>query len=244
MATPPGQPPGQPPGYPPGGGYPPQGGQQPQGQQPQQGAPQQGGYPPQQQGGYPPQQQGGYPPPQQGGYPPPQQGGYPPQPGYGQPGYGQQGYGQPGYGQQPLGYGQQPFAPQHTRPGSITAAAILWIIYGGLGTVGGLMGLAASHGRVGGGGIFGLFVAVAFLVTGIQALAGKARGMLGTGIASIVWGALVLIALLFLGSLVRHGAGGLFAAIGLLFGGMLITAGILACVGNTKFKAWRATRGL
>jgi hypothetical protein len=32
--------------------------------------------------------------------------------------------------------------------------------------------------------------------------------------------------------------------IGLLFGGMLITAGILACMSNKAYKEYRATKGL
>jgi hypothetical protein len=40
----------------------------------------------------------------------------------------------------------------------------------------------------------------------------------------------------------RH-VGGLFAVIGLIVGGILITAGILACVGSGKYKAWKASSG-
>jgi hypothetical protein len=192
------------------GGYPPPGGGYP---------PPGGGYPPQQGGGYPPQQGGGYPPQQQG-YPP--QGAYP-----GQGGYPPQGYAQPG------------FEPQHSRPGTVTGAAILWIIYGSLGTLGGLMSL-----RAGATGVIGLGVAVSFLMAGIQALMGKGS-VLAWGIFSIVWGAITLIAFLALGSLMRGfgGAGGILAVVGFIIGGMLITAGILGCMGNAKWKAWRMTKG-
>src|SRR5262249_55309498 len=136
-------------------------------------------------------------------------------------------------------------APQLSRPGSITGAAILWIIYGSLGTLGGLSSLGMSGGRVGAPGFIGLGIAIAFLITGIQALLGKARGMLGSGIGSIIWGTVTLIAFLALGGMVRggHGLAGIFALIGLVFGGILITGGILACVGNAKYKAWRASTG-
>jgi hypothetical protein len=131
--------------------------------------------------------------------------------------------------------------PQLSRPGSITGAAVLWIIYGSLGTLGGLISLQHPNGPA----IGGFAIAVAFLVTGIQALMGKARGMLGSGIGSIIWGVVVLIAFLALGSIIRgaRGLAGIFAIIGLVFGGILITAGILACVGNGKYKAWRASTG-
>ncbi len=118
------------------------------------------GYPndPNQPGG---SQQGGYP---SGGFQQPS--GYPSggfqQPGYGQqpPGYGQQppGYGQqppPGYGQQPAYYGYQ--QPQYAagypgygqpvkagRPGMVTAAAVLAFVWGGLGILFGIIGLAAG----------------------------------------------------------------------------------------------------
>ena len=133
-----------------------------------------------------------------------------------------------------------------SRPGSITAAAVLWIIYGSLSLLGNLMTLAASHGRTGTSSIFGFAMALAFLITGIQALGGRAKGLLGAGIASIILGAIVLLAFLALGSLVRgmHAPAALLAVIGLLAGGLLITPGILACAGNGKYKAWRQSRGM
>jgi hypothetical protein len=131
-----------------------------------------------------------------------------------------------------------------SRPGSITGASILWIIYGSLGTLSGLVTLGMSGGRAGGPGFIGLGIAVAFLVSGIQGLLGKARGMLGSGIASIIWGLVTLVAFLYLASLVHGGGAGIFGILGLVFGGMLITSGALACIGNEKYKAWRASRGL
>ena len=90
-------------------------------------------------------------------------------------------------------------------------------------------------------------VAHAFFTGGIQALTGKAKSLLGSGIASICLGSLVLIACLALGSLFREfrvGAG-IMAAVGIIIGGgFLILPGILACAGNAKYKAWRAYRGM
>lgn len=196
--------------------------------------PNQPGYPPGQ-GGYPPgQPQQGYPQQPQQGYPQQQQ----PQYGYAPP---QQGYGQP-YPQPGMGGGM---GAQLTRPGSITAAAVLWIIYGSLGTLGNLMTLAASGGRVGPTGFLGLGLAIALLITGIQALSGKAKGLLAWGIVSIVFGALGLIAILALGSLARgmHIPVGAILLIGVVVaGGLLITPGILACIGNSKYKAWQQSK--
>ena len=49
---------------------------------------------------------------------------------YGQPAYGQPAYGQPGYGQP--AYGQQGYGDQGRRPGSVTAAGVLTLIFSGL----------------------------------------------------------------------------------------------------------------
>ncbi|HTR49119.1 MAG TPA: hypothetical protein VMJ10_00350 [Kofleriaceae bacterium] len=118
----------------------------------------------------------------------------------------------------------------------------MWIIYGGLGLLGNLMSLGVG---VGVQTFVGFAMSLGFLITGIQALSGRAKSLLGSGIASIILGVIVLLALFVLGSMVNDKAPmAVIAAIGLAFGGMLITAGILACLGNTKFKLWRAYRGL
>jgi hypothetical protein len=155
----------------------------------------------------------------------------------------------------PYGYAPPPFAqagyaapagPPLSRPGTVTAASIMWIIYGVLALLGNLSTLAMSGGRTGGPSFVGLGIAVAFLMAGVQALGGKAKGVLGMGVTSIVLGSLVAIAFIALGGIARgfHEIAGLLIVIGLLFGGFLATAGILACVGNTRYKAWRASRGL
>jgi hypothetical protein len=122
-------------------------------------------------------------------------------------------------------------------------AGVLWIIYGSLQTLGGMVSLG---GRVGAPTIIGLSIGVSFLIAGIQAVMGKARGMLGAGISSIIWGVLVLIVMVGASSVIREfrHVAGIFAVVGLVIGGMLITAGILACAANGKYKAWRASKGL
>ena len=97
----------QPPGYPPPSGQPAEP-TSPYGQQP------------------PPQSPHGQQPPAQPPYGQPAYG----QPAYGQPGYGQPGYGQPGYGQP--AYGQQGYGDPGRRPGSVTAAGVLTLIFSGL----------------------------------------------------------------------------------------------------------------
>jgi hypothetical protein len=162
---------------------------------------------------------------------------YPPQPQHPHPAYGHQ-------PQTP--YAQPGFTPRHKLPGTVIAASIMWIIYGGLGLLGNIGTLASTGGKMGTGGIVGIGITLAFLIAGIQTLMGKAKGTLGNGIASIVVGGLVLIAFLALGSLFRGiGPGaGVLMAIGLIVGGILITAGILGCMGNKAYKEYRATKGL
>jgi hypothetical protein len=218
--------------------------------------PGQPGYPPGNYGQPQQPQQQGYAQPQQG-YPQQPQQGYPQQPNpYGQQPnpYAQQQAPNP-YGQQPNPYGQQnpygapagaPTGAVGGKPGAATGAAILWIIYGSLG----LLSNLAILGMTGGRGmspqtIIGLSLAAAFLVGGIQVLAGKMKGLLAMGITSIVFGSLSVIAVLALGALTRgFRIAGPFLIIGFLIAAMLLTAGILACVANRKYKEWRAAKGL
>jgi hypothetical protein len=203
---------------PPGG--PPQGGPG----QPPQGGP---GQPPQ---GYGPQP--GYPPQ---GYGP--QPGYPPQ-GYGpQPGYPLQGYGpQPGY--PPQGYGQ---APPTSIPVSVLAACILWIVYGAIGLLGGIASVTVSRGP----GIGQIIFGAAFLITGIQVLMGKASQIMGSGVVCILLGGLQLLAFASLVNSLGELGGAVpswITTVVLINGGVLITAGILAIVGNGRYKQWRLTK--
>lgn len=103
-----------------------------------------------------PEQPSGYPTgAQPGGYyqNPADQAGYSPapagyqQPGYPQPGYPQPGYGQPGYpppGYPAAGYpGYPPAGP--TRPGSVTAAAVLAFVQGGIVVISGIVLLSVVN---------------------------------------------------------------------------------------------------
>lgn len=172
----------------------------------------------------------GQQPQQPQAYPP----GWQPQPG--QP---------PAYGQPPqaYGYGQPQFAPRRKLPGGALAASIIWIIYGSLQLIG-VLGSLAIAGRPGPQLIIGLGVGVAFLMAGITTATGKAKGLLANGIVSIVWGSIILLAMLALGSLVRGlgGASSIIMLIGVLLGGMMIVAGILACMNNQKFKEYHHTK--
>lgn len=153
------------------------------------------------------------------------------------PGWGQPQQMAPQYGYHPPG-----FAPRHKLPGGAMAAAIIWIIYGSLQLVGVLAGLGMGA-RPGPSTIIGVGLGVAFLMAGITTSTGKAKGLLANGIVSIVLGALIAIAFLVLGALVRNfGGGGILLLLALVFGGMLVTAGILACVSNKNYKEFHHTK--
>lgn len=132
-----------------------------------------------------------------------------------------------------------PPGPRPGKPGIIVAACILWIIYGSIGILGGLASMKA------GGFAYGnLIFGIAFLATGIQTLMGKTPSVLGAGIACLVLGGLGLIVMVMLmgGGLHHMRMAGILFGIVLVNSGLLITAGILAIVGNARYKAWRATR--
>jgi hypothetical protein len=146
-----------------------------------------------------PQGQPGYGAPQQ----PPA--GYSPQ-GYGSQGYGSQGYGsQPGYGSAPgyepaPAYSGGPAAPGQ-RPGMVTAAGVIGIVWGALGLLIGLLALSVAFSLL--GALYGLLVllsvvvAGALLWAGIQVIQGKSPRLLlllsylaiGINLLTMLWAA-------------------------------------------------------
>jgi hypothetical protein len=129
----------------------------------------------------------------------------------------------------------QPYhqATQLDRPGVVTAAAIIWIVFGGLGILGQLFTLLAGRFS----GIVGLLIAIGFLVAGIQSLTGKSKDQLGNGIGAIVIGALSLLVGFAVAGFARNGV---VLGLILLQAGAMITSGILALSGRSAYKAWRA----
>lgn len=144
-------------------------------------------------------------------------------------------------------------------PGSVKAAGIIWIVFGGLvllnGGINVLLQLAVvPRGGPGAGGMVtgavcgGLFVALiggVFIHVGVQSLNGTAKDTLGNGIGSIIFAA--LIGGLGLITLVVAGVAGVWwavlaAVINLLAGAGLLAAGVLALVGRDGYKRWRHWR--
>lgn len=174
-------------------------------------------------------------------YPPPAPESQPswgaPQPTYGQP---QDYQPAPTYSAPPVGYGAQ--ATQ--RPGMVTAAAVIGIVWGGLGTLFGLLALFAlslifSYGGLGALlGIFvilGLAVSIALLVSGIQALQGKSpKLLLYLSYASVV---IQLLALVF----------SVASSYGFSFGsllGFIVPGVVIALLWQPVSKQYYASRGI
>ena len=159
----------------------------------------------------------------------------------GQPGWGapQQGGYQPApnYAGSPAGYG----APAGKRPGTVTAAAVIGIVIGALGTLGGLISLFGIgilfefDVCLGVLELLSFAVAVFMLVAGIQALTGKSpKLLLQASYASVVLQLLYLI-----WSLV---SGWGFAFTGLL--GFIIPIAIVALLRQPPAKQYYASRGM
>jgi hypothetical protein len=126
-------------------------------------------------------------------------------------------------------------------PGTVVTACVLWIVYGVLGLVSGGHALM-THG--GAAAITQVVFALAFLITGIQVLMGKASGLFGSGIACLLLAALGVLSVYLMPTTpeeAKAGAGWVSIAI-LINSGVLALAGILAIAGNAKYKEWRATR--
>jgi hypothetical protein len=166
----------------------------------------------------------------QGGAPEGQQGwGAPPPP---------QQYPAPGYPAAPQGYGA-PVAGQ--RPSTVSAAAITGIVWGGLGTLFGLLALFALSTIFSYSGVLGIFVilglaaSVALLIGGIQALQGKSpKLLLYLSYASI---AIQLI------SLIVSIASGYGFAFGSLLG-FIVPIVIVAMLMQPASKQYYAARGM
>ena len=160
--------------------------------------------------------------------------------------------GQPGWGapQQPQGYQPAPSytggpagygAPANQRPGQVTAAAVIAIVWGGLGTLFGLLALFALSLIFTYSGLLGIFVilgfavSIALLVFGIQVLQGKSpKLLLYLCYASIV---IQLLSLIFS---LASGYG--FAFSSLL--GFVIPIVIVAMLMQPQSKQYFAARGL
>jgi hypothetical protein len=169
----------------------------------------------------------------QGGAP---QGGQ--QPGWNapQPGYSPQGYNAPGYEPAPS-YAGGP-APTGQRPGMVTAAAIIGIVWGALGLLFGLLALTVAFTLL--GPIYGLLVlisvavAAALLWAGIQVMQGKSPRLLlllsyvaiGINLLVMIWAATQ--------------GGSIFS--GLL--GFIIPGVIVFLLLNPQSKQYYASRGI
>jgi len=137
--------------------------------------------------------QGGAPQGQPGWGTPP-----PPAPGYDTQGYDTQGYGPQGYGAAPAPSYQGGPAGAGQRPGMVTAAGIIGIVWGGLGLLFGLLALSLAFAF---GAVYGLLLLIsiavsgALLFAGIQVIQGKSPRLLllisylaiGVNLLTTIW---------------------------------------------------------
>jgi hypothetical protein len=168
----------------------------------------------------------------QGGAP---QGG---QPGWNapQPGSSPQGYNPPGYNPAPS-YSGGP-APTGQRPGMVTAAGIIGIVWGALGLLFGLLALTVAFTLL--GAVYGLLVllsvavAAALLWAGIQVMQGKSPRLLlllsyvaiGINLLTLIWAA-------------TQGASILSGLLGFIIPGVIV-----ALLLNPQSKQYYASQGI
>jgi hypothetical protein len=156
----------------------------------------------------------------------------------GQPGWGAPQQPAPGYDPAPS-YAGQPAGAANQRPGLITAAAIVGIVWGGLGALFSLLLMLAAFGL--GAALAGLMlllslaVSVGLLVGGIQVLQGKSpQLLLFASYAAVAVGVLVFVV-----SLIATG--------GSVFNGVLgiVIAGAIAfLLMQPQTKQYYASRGI
>ena len=162
--------------------------------------------------------------------------------------------GQPGWGapQQPQGYQQQPQgyqpapsyqggpagygAPTGQRPGLVTGAAIVGIVWGGLGTLFGLIALSVAFALSGLLGLIilvGVILSVALLVGGIFVLTGKPpKLLLYTAYVAIAINIIELII-----SIAQNGGNAFSGVLGFILPGVVV--GLLMQPASKQYFASR-----
>ncbi|MGY1702091.1 hypothetical protein [Geodermatophilus sp. SYSU D00766] len=170
---------------------------------------------------------------------------------YGQQPYGQQAYGQQAYGQQPYGQAAAPYGgfggpspsggPAGQRPGQVTAAAVIGVVIGGLGSLFGLLALLgigllfALSPLLGLVTLLAIATAVVVLVGGIQVLTGKGPRLL-------LLGSYASVGIQLLTLVVSLAVGGGFEFSALL--GFLLPGLIIFLLQQPQSKQYFASRGL
>ena len=139
-------------------------------------------------------------------------------------------------------------------PPAVRAAGIIWLAFGAVALLAYLVSFAVNMaGRPGGGGFgmgCGVLFAIAFLATGYQTVTGRAKGTVGNGLLSLLFGLLYTCGTVILVVLATGGARAgqeltLFVAAGIvaLLAVALVTAGMLAIAGRTTYAEWLAAHG-
>ncbi len=147
-----------------------------------------------------------------------------------------------------------PAAPSF--PAGVKTAGFIWIAFGALGIIMQVvtLGMKAAQGNPA-SPCCGFLFAIAFLIVGVHTIQGKATGMIGNGIGSIVFSLLyfgLAAGVLFLDLLPKpqgeraEEAQMILQIVGAicgLLGFLLFLAGVLAIVGHGAYVDWRAEFG-
>lgn len=150
-------------------------------------------------------------------------------------------------------------------PGSVRAAAIIWMVYGSLQLFGTILGFilqagnqaanaaAGNNNAAGSAGspCCGIAIGIAFAYCGHQTLKGEAKDTLGNSVGSLLIGllqALLAVGLIFIAAGVLGNNANLaldeevlyvVAVLVGLMGSMLLLAGTLGLMGRSGYREWR-----
>lgn len=124
-------------------------------------------------------------------------------------------------------------------PAAALAAAIIWILFGAFMLLGGAALIVS-----GAFGFIQVLLGAAFVATAMLVILGRTASILGAGIATIIFGGLLLFgaAAMLSPSGNKPPSPGWMVASSFVVAGALVAAGILACVANRAYKAWRVAR--
>ena len=128
-------------------------------------------------------------------------------------------------------------------PRGAKIAGIIWMSFGAIGVLLGILSFIASNG-VESGGCCGVIISLALAIIGEQAFNGKAMCLLSSGIGSIIFGLIFgvgSIAVIALNQQVEWIAVGASITI---FSMALLVAGYLALTSRSDYERWRRAKGL
>ena len=136
-------------------------------------------------------------------------------------------------------------------PGLVTAAGIIWLLFGGLALLGAIVQVAlflavpaapgAEGAKVGqiGGTVCGFIFGAVFIHVGFQSIRGTAKDVLGNSIGSLIFGVLYTILGIAVILLPTPGMAAIISVIPFVLALTLYAAGTLALVARSDYLAYR-----